>query len=80
MTDANYRDIVLLTPAQAESLLHNLEQTSGSIGVYVNANKTEFMYFKESTISTLKWQSSEISRLVHIVWQQHQLKVMSSHT
>ena len=49
MTDIDYADnLVLLanTPAQPESLQHNLEQTVGSIRLYVNANKTKFMCFK----------------------------------
>ena len=49
MTDADYTDnLVLLTntPAQAESLLHNLEQVAGAIDIEVNANKTEFVGFK----------------------------------
>ena len=44
--DADYAgDIPLLanTPTQAESLLHSLEQAAGSIGLHVNANKTEYM-------------------------------------
>ena len=48
-TDADYaNDHALLenTPVQAESLLHILEQVAGSIGLYVNANKTEYMVFK----------------------------------
>ena len=46
MTDIDYADdLELLTyiPAQVESLL---EQAAGGIGLYVNANKTEFMCFK----------------------------------
>ena len=58
MTSANYTDdLVLLanTPDQAESLLHNLEQAAGSIGLHINANKTEFTCFKqEGTMSPLK--------------------------
>ena len=44
----NADDIAFLanTPAQAESLLHSLEQTAGVIDLEVNANKTEYMYFK----------------------------------
>ena len=34
------------TPAQALSQLHSLEQAAGSISLYMNAIKTEFMYFK----------------------------------
>ena len=50
-------DIVLLAnlPAQAESLLHSLEQAAGGIGLYFNADKTEYMCFnKRGNISTLK--------------------------
>ena len=43
MTDADYADDLLLllnTRAQAESLQHRLEQTTGDIGLNGNANKT----------------------------------------
>ena len=57
MIDADYTDYLALptyTPAQAESLLHSLEQAAGNIGFYMNTNKTEFVYFKqEGVISTL---------------------------
>ena len=35
------------TAAQANSLLHSQEQTAEGIGLYVNANKTEYMCFKQ---------------------------------
>ena len=40
-------DILLLayTPTQAESLLHSLERVAGSIGLHVNADKTECICF-----------------------------------
>ena len=42
------------TPSQAESLQYSLEQATGGIGLYVNANKTEYVCFKqEGAISTL---------------------------
>ena len=50
MTDADYADDLALltnTSAQVKSLLHNLEQAAGSIGLNVNANKTEFMCFEQ---------------------------------
>ena len=41
-------------PAQAEFLLHSLEQAPGGIGLYINADKTEFMCFNQrGNISTL---------------------------
>ena len=50
-------DIALIanTPAEPKSLLHGLEQAAGSIGLYVNADKTEYMCFNQTgDISTLK--------------------------
>ena len=54
MRDTDYIDDLALltnTPAQAESLLHSLEQSAGGISFYVNANKTKFK--QEASISTL---------------------------
>ena len=57
ITDADYADdIVLLAnaPAQAETLLPNLERAATGIGLYVNAHKTEYMCFNQTgDISTL---------------------------
>jgi len=57
VTDADYADDLALladTPAQAESLLHSLEEAAKDIGLYVNSGKTEFMSFKKKgNISTL---------------------------
>ena len=42
------------TRVQTESLLQSLQQTTGSIAIRVNVNKTEYMRFKrEGAISTL---------------------------
>ena len=46
IVDADYTDGIALlvnTPTQAESLLHNLEQAAGGIGLHVNADKTGYM-------------------------------------
>ena len=42
-------DIALLTntPAQAESLLHSLEQAADGIGLHVNIGKTEYTCFNQ---------------------------------
>ena len=48
--DADYAtDIALLviTSAQAETLLHSLEQAAAGIGLNVNIDKTEYMYFNQ---------------------------------
>ena len=37
------------TPARAEPLQHSLEQAVGSIDLHVNANKTEYRYFKRES-------------------------------
>ena len=44
ITDANYADDIALlanAPAQAETLLHNLEWATAGIGLHVNAHKME---------------------------------------
>ena len=42
------------TPAQEESLLYSLKQAARRIGLYMNADKTEFMCFeREGAIFTL---------------------------
>ena len=57
-TDANYADDIALLadiPTQVKSLLHSLGRAAGGIGLHVNADKTEFIYFNQrSDISTLK--------------------------
>ena len=63
ITDVNYvNDIALLanTPAQAKTLLHNLEQAAG-IGPHVNADKTEYICFNQrGDISTLNRSSLKL--------------------
>ena len=58
ITDADYaNEIVLLanSSAQAESLLHSLEQAAGGIGLHINTDKMEYMCFNQrGNISTLK--------------------------
>ena len=55
ITDADYgNNLVPLAnvSAQAESLLHSLEQAAGGIGLLVNANKTEFgSWYQDGDIS-----------------------------
>ena len=46
ITDPDYADDVVLltsTPAKAETQLHSLERAAISIGLYANADKTEYM-------------------------------------
>ena len=58
MTDTGYADdqeLLVNTSTQTEFLLHSLEQAAGGIGLYVNANKTESVCFKQNgAISTLR--------------------------
>ena len=59
----NADDIGLLAnnPTQAKSLLHSLEQATGGIGLYVNADKMEYMYFNhKGDISTLNGSSLKL--------------------
>ena len=54
ITDADYADIALLANAQAETLLHSLEQAAAGINLHVNAHKTEYMCLNQTgDISTL---------------------------
>ena len=57
ITDADYADDIAIlanTPNQAETLLHSLERAAASIGLYVNAHKTEYMCYNQTgDISTL---------------------------
>ena len=51
ITDANYADDLALlanTPNQAETLLHSLERAVASIGLHVNAHKTEYMCYNQT--------------------------------
>ena len=51
MTNSDYQDdqaILANTPAQAKSLLCSLEQAAEDLGLYVNADKTEFMCFTQN--------------------------------
>ena len=57
MTDADYADDIAIlanTPNQAQTLLHSLERAAASIGLHVNAHKTEYMCYNQTgDISTL---------------------------
>ena len=71
--DTDYADDIMLlanTPAQAESLLHSLEQVAGSIGLHVNADKTEYMCFNQrGNISPLNGRS-ETCKQIHLPQKQ----------
>ena len=64
VTDVNYADDIALlsdAPAQAETLLHSLKRAAASIGLYVNAHKTEYMCFNQTgEISTLNGSSLKL--------------------
>ena len=58
IADADYADDIAIlanTPDQAETLLHSLEGAAASIGLHVNAHKTEYMCYNQTgDISTLE--------------------------
>ena len=64
ITDAgNADDIALLASkrTQAETLLHNLERAAAGIGLHVNTDTTEYMYFnRRGDISTLNGSSLKL--------------------
>ena len=70
ITDAdNVDDVALLvnTPAQAESLLHSLEQTARGIGHFVNSNKTEFMCFnQDGAMSSLNGKPLKFVQFIYL--------------
>ena len=57
ITDTDYADDIAIlenTPNQAETLLHSLERAAAGVGLYVNAHKTEYMWYNQTgDISTL---------------------------
>ena len=64
ITDADYADDIAIlanTPNQAETLLHSLERAAASIGLHVNAHKTEYMCYNQTgDISTLDGTSLKL--------------------
>ena len=62
--DAEYADNIALpvnTLAQAETQLHSLVRVAASIGLHVNAQKTDYMYFNQrGNISTLYGSSLKL--------------------
>ena len=52
---------MLYAPAQAETLLHNLERAAAGIGLHINAHKIEYMCFNQTgDISTLNSSSLKL--------------------
>ena len=56
ITDADYADDIAIlanTPNQAETLQHSLERANAGIGLHVNAHKTEYMCYNQTSDITL---------------------------
>ena len=77
ITDTDYADDLVLfvnTLAQADSLLHSLEQVARGIGLYMNSDKTAFMCFNQDGVisilndNSLKWSDNNANKwtLVHL--------------
>ena len=64
ITNADNADEIALlanTPTQAETLLHRLERAAFGIGLYVNADETEYMCFNQrGDITTLNGSSLKL--------------------
>ncbi len=64
ITDADYADDIAIlanTPNKAEILLQSLERAAAGIGLHVNAHKTDYMYFTQtSDISTQEGTSLKL--------------------
>ena len=53
--------LLVIAPAHAETLLHSLERATAGIGIHVNAHKTEYICFNQtSNISTLNGSSLKL--------------------
>ena len=63
ITDADYADDIAFlanTPAPAETLVRRLERTAAGIDLDVNAHKTEYMRFNQTSIFTLNGSSLKL--------------------
>ena len=64
ITDMDYADDIALlanTPDLSKTLLHSLERVAAGLGLHVNADKTEYMYFNQrGDISTLNGSSLKL--------------------
>ena len=62
-TDVDYADelaVFITTQAQAEYLLHSLEQAARGISLNTNEYKTEYISFKQKSHLHFKWEASKI--------------------
>ena len=67
--DADYADDVELlanTQKKAESRLHCLEHAAGGIGLHVNADKTEYVFYSKMRYLHTKWWFYDISGQIHV--------------
>ena len=75
ITDADYADDIAIlanTPDQAETLLHSLERAAASIGLHVNAHKTEYMCYNQTgDISTL--EGTPLKLQIHVPRKQRRI-------
>ena len=56
-----------MTPTQAKSLMHSRELTAGSISLFVNADKTVYVYFnQEGDIFTLKGSLKSVDKFTYL--------------
>ena len=78
MTDAVHDQVLLANlPFKAESRWNNLEQVTGGIGLYVNAEETEFVSFKRKNDHLhFQQQVFEISRPLHTLGSMKLMKLM----
>ena len=69
ITDTDNLALLKSRLAQANCLLHNLEQEVKDIGLNMNLDKTEFLYLKQDgTIYTLNSKALKLVRPFHIPW------------
>ena len=71
VTDSDYANYIALlanTPAQAKTLIHNLQWASAGLGLHLMSHKTEYMCFNQrGDISTLNCSSLKLlGRLTYL--------------
>ena len=80
---ADYADNIAIlanTPNQAETLLHSFEQVTAGIDLHVNAHKTEYIFYNQtSNISTLDGTSQKlVEKFTYLGTASHQPKRTST--
>ena len=78
ITDIDYKDdigLLAFTRVQIEYLRQNIEQVKKDICLYVNVDRTDFVWSKQNGVIHLyiKWPAGKTIRPFYITWKQYHL-------